>query len=235
MFVSSSLPEEPNTNSVVSSSSSDPIQSTTQASSTQASVSTPSTTSPQPGRKLGKDDDEEYLLFLEKSLEEEQKYITPEDIEKAEAIYNSITDENAKNRSAFTLSVLYIKSGDEILIHKGISLLESILRCDHNIFEVNDLSMESSSHYKRDCLYLIALAFYFLKDYVKAEAAVQTLLEFDRENEQGKRLYQLIERKKKSLQHDGIIGLALAGVTTLAVGGLIGLGALAVGLMKSRR
>lgn len=213
--------------------SSDPIRKEETPNPTETSST--STTAMPSGRKLIKDDDEEYLSFLEKSLEEEQKYITSEDIEKAEAIYNSITDENAKNRSAFTLSVLYIKSGHEILIHKGISLLENILRCNHNIFEVNDLSIESSSHYKRDCLYLIALAFYFLKDYVKAEAAVQTLLEFDSENEQGKRLYQLIERKKKSLQQEGIIGLTLAGVTTLAVGGIIGLGALAIGLMKSRK
>jgi len=87
----------------------------------------------------------------------------------------------------------------------------------------------------QDCLFLISLAFYNLQDYLKAETAIHNLLTFDPENEQGKRLQELIKRKKKGMEKDGILGLAVAGGLSLAVGGLLGLGVLALGLVKSRR
>jgi len=100
-------------------------------------------------RKLDKEDEDTYLDFLEKTLEEERKYITDEDIRRAEEIHNLILDEKEKRRSAFTLAVLYIKSGKEALVWKGIHTLEDILKSKENIFDNDVTSIDSSTHYKR--------------------------------------------------------------------------------------
>ncbi|EFC43557.1 predicted protein [Naegleria gruberi] len=184
-------------------------------------------------RKLDRNDEDEYLDFLEKSLEEEQKFITSDMIESAEQLLETSSNEKERAQSSFTLAILYVKSGNEALIHKGIKLLESILRDHSDIF--NEIMVDDSSHYKRDCLYLISLGFFFLRDYAKAESAVAKLLDFDYQNEQGLRLKSLIKRKKKKVERDGMIGLALAGGASLAIGGVLGLGVLALGLLKAKR
>ncbi|KAL9645576.1 hypothetical protein ABK040_000639 [Willaertia magna] len=187
-------------------------------------------------RKLEKENEEEYLKFLEKNLEEEKSFISEEDIANAERVYNSSIDDKQRTRASFSLAVFYVKSGKPELLEKGIHLLTSLLRGKESDSAFSeDTESDNSTHYKRDCLYLIALAYYHLQDYKKAELWVDRLLEFDQQNEQGIKFKHLIQKKVREVKEEGILGLAMAGGGAMLLGGVLGLGALlAFGLAKSR-
>lgn len=79
---------------------------------------------------------------------------------------------------------------------------------------------------KRDSLYFISIAFYYLGDNLKAKKSIDILLKFDPNNNQALKLKELLETK---IYNDGLLGLTTVG----AIG--IGLfsGVAAVGLLGS--
>ena len=103
------------------------------------------------------------------------------------------------------------------------ALLRSVHSQDvkHGISILERLYYEGNVEARRDYLYYIAIGHTKLKSYDLALDCVEQFLQFEPENRQAKQLRSYIKEK---LTKDGLVGMAIAGGTILAVGGLIGLG-----------
>merc|ERR1712080_746508 len=93
-------------------------------------------------------------------------------------------------------------------IRKGIILLE-------------DLFQNRDSTNKRDYLYYLAVGNTKLKEYATALKYCRALLQVEPGNRQAMELEAAVSKK---LEKDGMVGMAVAGGTALAFGGLVGLG-----------
>ena len=80
---------------------------------------------------------------------------------------------------------------------------------------------------KRDYLYYLAIGNARIKEYQTALKFVRGLLQVEPGNRQAQELEQII---KKKMEKEGLIGMAVVGGATLALGGLVGLG---IALAKS--
>lgn len=82
---------------------------------------------------------------------------------------------------------------------------------------------------KRDYLYYLAIGNARIKEYQTALKFVRGLLQVEPGNRQAQELEQII---KKKMEKEGLIGMAVVGGATLALGGLVGLG---IALAKSSK
>ncbi|XP_071453975.1 mitochondrial fission 1 protein [Hetaerina americana] len=101
-------------------------------------------------------------------------------------------------------------------IRKGIMLLEELFQNDRG-------------DRKRDYLYFLAVGNARLKEYNTALKYVRAFLSIEPGNQQVLALETTI---KKRMDKEGALGLALAGGTLLAVGGLVGVG---IALLSKRK
>jgi len=101
-------------------------------------------------------------------------------------------------------------------IRKGIILLE-------------DLFQKREETNKRDHLYYLAVGNTKLKEYATALKYIRALLQVEPGNRQAQELEVMV---CKRLEKDGMMGMAVAGGTAVALGGLVGLG---LALAGSRR
>jgi hypothetical protein len=137
----------------------------------------------------------------------------------------------------FNLATLYIRSKlSPKHVERGIQYIADILSSERNseLLQTkkkygND-SKTASNHYKRDCMYYMALGFYNLDDYVKSKQWLETLLKYDPGNRQAKTLLELVEAK---IHDEGVKGLAIAGGALAGAGIVAGvLGLVAYALIK---
>lgn len=82
---------------------------------------------------------------------------------------------------------------------------------------------------KRDYLYYLAIGNARIKEYQVALKFVRGLLQVEPGNRQAQDLEKII---KKKMEREGLIGMAVVGGATLALGGLVGLG---IALAKSSK
>jgi len=101
-------------------------------------------------------------------------------------------------------------------IRKGILLLE-------------DLYKNRDESGKRDYLYYLAIGNARIKEYQEALKFLRALLQVEPGNRQAQDLETII---KKRMEKEGLIGMAVVGGATLALGGLVGLG---IALAKSSK
>lgn len=101
-------------------------------------------------------------------------------------------------------------------IRKGILLLE-------------DLYKNRDESGKRDYLYYLAIGNARIKEYQTALKYLRALLQVEPGNRQAQDLETII---KKKMEKEGLIGMAVVGGATLALGGLVGLG---IALAKSSK
>ena len=110
--------------------------------------------------------------------------------------------------SQFEYSWCLVRSRYPADIRKGIILLEDLFQ---NRDETN----------KRDYLYYLAIGNTKLKEYATALKYIRALLQVEPGNRQAQELEGIVTKK---LEKDGMIGMAVAGGTAVALGGLVGLG-----------
>ena len=110
--------------------------------------------------------------------------------------------------SQFEYSWCLVRSRYPADIRKGIILLEDLFQ---NPDETN----------KRDYLYYLAIGNTKLKEYATALKYIRALLQVEPGNRQAQELEVIVTKK---LEKDGMIGMAVAGGTAVALGGLVGLG-----------
>ena len=110
--------------------------------------------------------------------------------------------------SQFEYSWCLVRSRYPADIRKGIILLEDLFQ---NRDETN----------KRDYLYYLAIGNTKLKEYATALKYIRALLQVEPGNRQAQELEVIVTKK---LEKDGMIGMAVAGGTAVALGGLVGLG-----------
>ena len=101
--------------------------------------------------------------------------------------------------------------------------LKSILYLKSNFFQNRD---ESG---KRDYLFYLAIGNARIKEYQVALKYVRGLLQVEPGNRQAQELESII---KKKMEKEGLVGMAVVGGATLALGGLVGLG---IALAKSSK
>lgn len=110
-------------------------------------------------------------------------------------------------QATFQYAYCLIKSQNFADIKKGVGMLENLYyQGEHNV--------------RRDYLYYIAIGKTRMKDYRVALDCVEYFLKYEPENRQA---FELKDYIKKKLTKEGMIGMAIAGGTVLAVGGLIGM------------
>ena len=110
--------------------------------------------------------------------------------------------------SQFEYSWCLVRSRYPADIRKGIILLEDLFQ---NRDETN----------KRDYLYYLAIGNTKLKEYATALKYIRALLQVEPGNRQAQELEVIVTKR---LEKDGMIGMAVAGGTAVALGGLVGLG-----------
>merc|ERR550525_950499 len=104
-------------------------------------------------------------------------------------------------------------------IRMGIILLEDLFQ---NRDETN----------KRDYLYYLAIGNTKLKEYATALKYIRALLQVEPGNRQAQELEAIVTKR---LEKDGMIGMAVAGGTAVALGGLVGLGLALAGRQMMRK
>ena len=82
---------------------------------------------------------------------------------------------------------------------------------------------------KRDYLFYLAIGNARIKEYQVAMKYVRGLLQVEPGNRQAQELESII---KKKMEKEGLVGMAVVGGATLALGGLVGLG---IALAKSSK
>ena len=102
----------------------------------------------------------------------------------------------------------------------GGSIPGNYLTANHLLSEYNFLQNRDESN-KRDYLYYLAIGNTKLKEYATALKYVRALLQVEPGNRQAQELEAIVTKK---LEKDGMIGMAVAGGTAVALGGLVGLG-----------
>eukprot|EP00093_Oithona_nana_P004572 04572.XXX_110129_110690_1 [CDS] Oithona nana genome sequencing. len=149
---------------------------------------------------------------MEHLLEEN---VATEDLKKFEARYQAEAAGSGATCSAqFDYAWCLVRSKYPSDIRKGILLLE-------------DLYQNKEESGKRDYLYYLAIGNARIKEYQTALKFVRGLLQVEPGNRQAQELETII---KKKMEKEGLIGMAVVGGATLALGGLVGLG---IALAKS--
>lgn len=147
--------------------------------------------------------------------------VSNEDIKRAEHEFYADLQRRSKSGdrscddSSLTLHFQYasclVRSAYSSDIDKGVKMFESMLKDDG-----------SARKYRRDCLYFAALGCARLKNYIDAMTYSKQFLNDEPENRQAKELYHFIKQK---LDHDAMVGAAVAGGMAVAVGSVIGMAA----------
>ncbi|KAL1491674.1 hypothetical protein ABEB36_012235 [Hypothenemus hampei] len=134
--------------------------------------------------------------------------VHPDDLKKFEKIYHEQLYKNdVTPKAQFDYSWCLVRSKYASDIQKGIILLEELYR--------------THEEGRRDYLYYLAIGNARLKEYAKALGHVKAFLSIEPGNQQVLTLQQTI---KKKMEKDGLLGMALAGGTLLAIGAAIGVG-----------
>jgi len=135
--------------------------------------------------------------------------VPAEDLKKFEQKYHEeLQHGKVSSSSQFEYAWCLVRSRYPADIRKGIILLEDLFQ---NKEETN----------KRDYLYYLAVGNYKLKEHTMALKYIRALLQVEPGNRQAQELEVLATKK---LEKDGLVGLAVAGGATVAVGmGLVGL------------
>ena len=127
--------------------------------------------------------------------------------------------------SQFEYSWCLVRSRYPADIRKGIILLEDLFQvsvvsnCNYCLY-LNLIQNRDESN-KRDYLYYLAIGNTKLKEYATALKYIRALLQVEPGNRQAQELEVIVTKK---LEKDGMIGMAVAGGTAVALGGLVGLG-----------
>jgi len=151
----------------------------------------------------------EYLL---------EETVPPSELKKFETNYHEELNNTGKisTTTQFEYAWCLVRSKYPADIRKGIMLLE-------------DLFQNRDESGKRDYLYYLAIGNARIKEYQTALKYLRALLQVQPGNRQAQDLEAVV---KKKMEKEGMIGMAVAGGATLALGGLIGLG---FALAKSSR
>ena len=102
------------------------------------------------------------------------------------------------------------------------------LLTSHTSYDFNFLKNRDETG-KRDYLYYLAIGNARIKEYQLALKYIRGLLQVEPGNRQAQDLENIIKSK---MEKEGLIGMAVVGGATLALGGLVGLG---IALAKSAR
>ena len=146
-----------------------------------------------------------------------EENVATEDLKKFEARYQAEAAGSGASPSAqFDYAWCLVRSKYPSDIRKGILLLE-------------DLYQNKEESGKRDYLYYLATGNARIKEYQTALKFVRGLLQVEPGNRQAQELETII---KKKMEKEGLIGMAVVGGATLALGGLVGLG---IALAKSSK
>jgi len=141
--------------------------------------------------------------------------IDPSDLKKFEGLYNTqLSRGHVDEKTQFNYAWCLVRSRYVSDMHKGIALLEDLLRSVKD-----DLG-------QRDYLFYIAVGFVRIKEYEQALKYTEAIRRLEPGNRQAEQLNEYIKCRMKK---DGLLGMAIVGGATLAVGGLVGLG---VALLK---
>jgi fission 1 protein len=166
----------------------------------------------------------------QKDIENLQEQLAAEVIDTGLIEYHEkLLEIEPNDNNKFALATLYIKAREERYINAGFILLKELIHQQNSTsfdaFETN------SRHYKRDCMYLMALGYYHLEDYPAARRWIEKLLEFDPGNYQAIRLLDLVDLR---IKEEGAKGLMIAGgAAAVTVGALAAIGGvLMFALMK---
>ncbi|XP_053574316.1 mitochondrial fission 1 protein [Bombina bombina] len=139
--------------------------------------------------------------------------VAVEDLMRFEKKYLAELSSGALSKSTqFEYAWCLIRSKYTSDIQKGVVLLEELLP-------------KGGKEEQRDYLFYLAVAHYRLKEYEKALKYVRTLLKSEPKNSQALELEKVIE---KTMQKDGLVGMAIVGGMALGVAGLAGLIGLAI-------
>merc|ERR1712039_836618 len=153
-------------------------------------------------------------IIMEHLLEEN---VALEDLKKFEARYQAELSAGQASASAqFDYAWCLVRSKYPSDVRKGILLLEDLYT-----------NRNEDVGGKRDYLYYLAIGNARIKEYQIALKFVRGLLQVEPGNRQAQELEQII---KKKMEKEGLIGMAVVGGVTLALGGLVGLG---IALAKS--
>ena len=125
--------------------------------------------------------------------------------------------------SQFEYSWCLVRSRYPADIRKGIILLEDLFQVSvvSNYCLYLNLTQNRDESNKRDYLYYLAIGNTKLKEYATALKYIRALLQVEPGNRQAQELEVIVTKK---LEKDGMIGMAVAGGTAVALGGLVGLG-----------
>ena len=125
--------------------------------------------------------------------------------------------------SQFEYSWCLVRSRYPADIRKGIILLEDLFQVSvvSNYCLYLNLIQNRDESNKRDYLYYLAIGNTKLKEYATALKYIRALLQVEPGNRQAQELEVIVTKK---LEKDGMIGMAVAGGTAVALGGLVGLG-----------
>jgi len=143
---------------------------------------------------------------MEQILEET---VSSEDLKKFEQKYHSeLQTGQVSSSSQFEYAWCLVRSRYPADIRKGIILLEDLFQ-----------SREESN--KRDYLYYLAIGNTRIKEYATALKYIRALLQVEPGNRQAQELESLVTGR---MEHEGLVGMAVAGGTAaLVVGGIVGL------------
>lgn len=138
-----------------------------------------------------------------------EETVPTEDLKRFEQKYHSeLQSGQVSSSSQFEYAWCLVRSRYPADIRKGIILLE-------DLFQSNE---ESN---KRDYLYYLAIGNTRVKEYATALKYIRALLQVEPGNRQAQELESLVANK---LDHDGKVGMAVAGgATALVLGGIVGL------------
>ncbi|XP_053321064.1 mitochondrial fission 1 protein [Spea bombifrons] len=143
--------------------------------------------------------------------------VAVEDLVRFEKKYLAELSAGALSKSTqFEYAWCLIRSKYSDDIRKGAVLLEELLP-------------KGSKEEQRDYLFYLSVAHYRLKEYEKALRYIRTLLSAEPNNSQAKEVEKVIE---KTMQKDGLVGMAIVGGMALGVAGLAGLIGLAISKSK---
>jgi len=135
--------------------------------------------------------------------------VPSEDLKRFEQKYHEeLNVGQVSSTTQFEYAWCLVRSKYSADIRKGIMLLEELF---NNRDEEN----------KRDYLYYLAIGNTKLKEYTTARKYVRALLQVEPGNRQAQELESIVTKR---LEHDGMVGMAVAGGAALAFGGLVGLG-----------
>merc|ERR1712001_197161 len=155
-----------------------------------------------------------YLTKMEHLLEE---HVSTGDLKKFETRYQTeLNGGQVSTRAQFDYAWCLVRSRYPSDIRKGLLLLE-------------DLYRDRDESGKRDYLFYLAIGNARIKEYQTALKFIRGLLQVEPGNRQAQELETIIQKK---MEKEGLIGMAVVGGATLALGGLVGLG---IALAKSSK